>query len=187
MSFSSSSTQRSSPGVPFSAWRGARFVAVAKRALPFPPRPPRATTSRASLSSSSPIRSPSGWDLTDGAGRDAHDDVGSAAAVRLAPGAAAAGRGAEVALALEVAEGRLAGLDDQDHVPAMAAISAVRTATWDVRLATEGAGAVAAGTTGDEDARAVSEAGHQGRSIRRVSIGAGVATDGDTPPGAVYR
>jgi hypothetical protein len=35
-----------------------------------------------------------------------------------------------------------------------------------VRLATEGAGAVTAGATGDEDARAVSEAGHQGRSIR---------------------
>ena len=61
MSFSSSSIQLSSPGVPFSACFGARWVAVAKCTLPRPPRPPRATTRRASASSSSPTNSPSGW------------------------------------------------------------------------------------------------------------------------------
>src|SRR5262249_3344268 len=44
MTFSSRTTQRSSPGVPFWNCRGARLVAVAKALLPRPPRPPAATT-----------------------------------------------------------------------------------------------------------------------------------------------
>ena len=45
-SLSRSSIQRSSPGSPFSANRGACRVGVAKRLLPRPPAPPRATTTR---------------------------------------------------------------------------------------------------------------------------------------------
>src|SRR5687768_17075389 len=57
MSLSSISIQRSSPGVPFSACVGARLVGVANRALPRPPRPPRATTRRWPPSINSPIHS----------------------------------------------------------------------------------------------------------------------------------
>ena len=58
-------------------------------------------------------------------------------------------------------------LDDEDDVAALAAVAAVGAATRNVGLAAEAAGAVAAGATGHEDARAISEAGHQERSIRR--------------------
>ena len=56
-----------------------------------------------------------------------------------------------MALALEVAEGRHAGLDDEDHVAAVAAVAAVGATARNVGLAPERAGAVAAGAAGDED------------------------------------
>src|SRR5581483_6670383 len=46
-SFRCSSTSRSSPGMPTSANRGTCRVELTKRALPRPPRPPRAITTRA--------------------------------------------------------------------------------------------------------------------------------------------
>ena len=49
------------------------------------------------------------------------------------------------------------GVDDQDHVAAVAAIAAVGAAARDVRLAPKGGGAVAAGTGGHEDPHLVSE------------------------------
>ena len=98
--------------------------------------------------------------------RDANEDVRGAATVGSAPGAAAARVGSEVAAALEIAEGRLAGLDDQDDVATLAPVAAVGASPRDVCLAAERARAVATGTSGDEDPRAVSEAGHQERSIR---------------------
>ena len=45
-SFSSSRRSFSSPGSPGCTLRGARLVDVANRALPMPPRPPRATSTR---------------------------------------------------------------------------------------------------------------------------------------------
>ena len=58
-----SSIQPSSPPVPFSAKRGAWRVELAKRLLPWPPRPPWATTARcpASSRSSEPPSAVSPW------------------------------------------------------------------------------------------------------------------------------
>ena len=92
---------------------------VAKRTLPRPPRPPRATTRRASASSSSPIHSPSGCERTTVPGGTRMTTSGALRAVRLAARAAAARRGTEVAPALEVAQRRHAGLDDEDDAPAV--------------------------------------------------------------------
>ena len=49
---------RSSPGSPFSAISGAGFDGVAKRQLPRPPRPPRATITSCSCSTRSASTSP---------------------------------------------------------------------------------------------------------------------------------
>ena len=56
-----------------------------------------------------------------------------------------------------VGEGGHPRVDDQADIPAVAAITAVRPATWNVRLAAKGGGTVAAGTGGHEDPRMVSE------------------------------
>jgi hypothetical protein len=98
----------------------------------------------------------------DRAGRDADDDVGRASAMRLAPHATPSGSRAEVAPAVEVAQGRHAGLDLQDHVAAVAAVAAIGAAARHVGLAPERASAVAASPGGDVDARAIGEARHQG-------------------------
>ncbi len=59
---------RRSPGSPFCACFGARWVAVAKWTLPRPPRPPRATITRWPVATRSPISSPdsSSWSAVPG-------------------------------------------------------------------------------------------------------------------------
>ena len=76
MSFSSSSIQRSSPGVPFSAWRGARLVAVAKRRCRArPARRARRPGAHRFEELADPLAV--GVGAHDGAGRDAEEDVGA--------------------------------------------------------------------------------------------------------------
>ena len=58
ISLSSRVRLRSSPGSPFSAISGAGFDGVAKRQLPRPPRPPRATITSCSCSTRSASTSP---------------------------------------------------------------------------------------------------------------------------------
>jgi hypothetical protein len=97
----------------------------------------------------------------DRAGRHEDDHVTGVLAVRLAAHAAAAGCRAELALALEVAEGRHAGLDDEDDIAALAAVAAVGTAARDMRLAPHGGGPIATRSAGHQDSCAISE--HQDR------------------------
>ena len=167
MSFSSSSTQRSSPGVPFSAWRR-RAVGRRREARVAAAAATAAGDDEAGIGLeqlADPVAVGMGADHRPG--RDANDDVRGAAAVRLAPGAAAARVGAEVAPALEVAEGRLPGLDrpgsrrrpcPRRRRRGLRAERAPRDGTCSRRRPPAPAG--------NEDARAVSEAGHQERSIR---------------------
>ena len=93
----------------------------------------------------------------DGARRHTHHEVPAVATVRLAAHSTPAGGRTEVALAVEVAQGRHTGLHDEHHVAALAAITAVGAAAWHVRLAPEGAGAIATVAAGDQDAGAISE------------------------------
>ncbi len=93
----------------------------------------------------------------DRSGRHAHDEVAAVAAVRLAAQPASARRCAEVAPALEVAEGRHPGLDNQHDVPALSTVAAIGTAARHVGLAAKGAGAVTTVAAGDQDAGAISE------------------------------
>ena len=95
-----------------------------------------------------------------GAGRNGHHEVMTRRAVAPRPLAAAPGRGLEVVAVLEVAKGRLAGIHRQIDRTASTAVTAIRPAARDVRLAPEGRRAVAAVTGADEDLDAVEE--HRG-------------------------
>ena len=142
-------------GVRRGAMGGRREVDVAAAAAAA-----AATTRRVSASSSSPTQSPVGVRADDGAGRHADDDVRGVPAMR--PASRCRGRprrGAEVDLALEVAERGHAGVDDEDDAAALAAVAAVGAAARHVRLAPEGRRAVAAGTAGHHDPSAISEHG----------------------------
>jgi hypothetical protein len=59
----------------------------------------------------------------------------------------------------EVAQRRHTGLGDQDDVPAVATVAAIRTSSRHVGLAAEGPGAIAAITCRHVDADVVSEHG----------------------------
>jgi hypothetical protein len=63
----------------------------------------------------------------------------------------------DVPAALEVAQGGHAGLDDEDHAAAVAAIATVGAATRNMGLAAERAGTVAARPARDVDPGAISE------------------------------
>ena len=162
MSRSSSRSQRSSPGSPFWACLGAWCVEVLKWVLPRPPRPPRATIARWPTATRS-REELAGLVVVDGrAGRDVEDQVVAGLAVAARALAASARRRLEVALGLEVAERRLAGIDREVDGAAATAVTAVGTAARDVRLASEGRGPVAAVAGTDPDLHAVEE--HRGHS-----------------------
>ncbi len=82
---------------------------------------------------------------------------GAVAAVGSPPRTLAAGLGAEMPVAVIVAEGGHPGIDDQHDVAAVAAIPAVGATAGNVRLAAKRGGTVAAGTGGNEDPHLVSE------------------------------
>jgi hypothetical protein len=88
-----------------------------------------------------------------------HREVEILAGLAVPPRALAptARLGLEVMGVAEVAQRRLAGVDADEHGAAAAAVSAVRPAARDVRLATEGRGAVAATSRADPDFHAVEE------------------------------
>ena len=97
-----------------------------------------------------------------GPGRHLQDEILAGLAVSPGPRAAAARRRLEVVAVLEVAQGRLPGIDAQQDRPATAAIAAVRSAARDVRLLAEGRGPVTAVAGMDPDLHAVEE--HRGHS-----------------------
>ena len=99
--------------------------------------------------------------------RDVEDQVVAGRPVAARALAPAAGRRAEVVLVLEVAEGRLAGIDAKVDRRTSATVAAVRTASRDVRLAPERRGPVTAiaGAQGNLDA--IDE--HQGNLRTRFS------------------
>ena len=97
-----------------------------------------------------------------GPGRDVEGQVVAGPAVTSGAGPPAAGGGPEVMPVVEVAEGRLAGIDPQEDRAAAAAVAAIRSTAWDVRLLPEGRGPVATITGADPDLHAVEE--HRGHS-----------------------
>ena len=152
ISFRRSQIQRSSPSRPGLAWRGAWLVEVLKWALPKPPLPPSASTTR----------SPSCVEVGDqrlvvlleDLGADRH--LAARSSSPLAPGrslahAVAAGLGLEVLL-VAVVDQRVEAVDRlDDDVAAAAAVAAVRAAELDELLAPErdAAGAAVAGADVD--------------------------------------
>ena len=95
-----------------------------------------------------------------GPGRDVEDEVVAGLAVPPRAGAAAARRRLEVVAVLEVAQGRLAGIDAQVDRAAAAAVAAVGATARDMGLAPERRGAIAARAGMDPDLHAVKE--HRG-------------------------
>ena len=154
---SSSRSQRSAPGSPFWAWRGVRWVAVAKWTLPRPPRPPRATGGR--LAGGDEVREELARGVVEhaGPGRNGQDQVVAGLAVALGAQAPSPGLGPEVVLEPEVAERRQAGVHLQHDAAAAAAVAPVGPAAGDVRLAAERGGPVAAVAGADPDLDAVEE------------------------------
>ena len=114
-----------------------------------------------------------GMGAHDGARRDPQHDLGSVAAMGLAPGPGTAGAGSVVRGAHVVAEGRHAGFHDHDHVAAAATVAAVRPAARDVRLAAKGRRAVATRAGGDVDPGVVGE--HRSGNDKRRPMRAGAA------------
>ena len=128
---------RSIPGWPGLARRGARFVEVVKWALPKPPLPPRATTTRSTgLRQVGEHRA--GFVVEDlGADRRLQDGVGAAPAGAVPAHAVHAGLGLEMLLVAEVDQ-RVEAVGAFDHdVAAPAAVAAVRAAELDEFLAPE--------------------------------------------------
>ena len=165
-SLSRSSSQPSSPGRPRSAKRGAWRVGVAKRLLPLPPPPPRASV-RALPSGEQLPAAP--LQILLRSSRRAAIDLGArrhAAIVRsvLAVGAVAqralavpAAPGAVVGAALEALQVAQRVVAHDTHVAAAPAVAAVGPAARDVRFAAEAHAAVAAGAGLDVDPRAIVE------------------------------
>ena len=178
---SSSRIQRSAPGSPFWACLGAWWVDVLKWVLPSPPRPPRATIAVWPTRHEVGEQRPGLVVVDGGAGRDVEDQVVAGLAVAARPRAAAAGRRPEVVAVVEVAKGRLAGVDPEVDRAAAAAVAAVGTAARDVRLLPEGRGPVAAIAGADPDLHAVEEhRGHSRTGCRRPPP-AGAGRSGRAP------
>ena len=131
ISFSEKRSRRASPLRPCSAVSGAWRVAVAKRALPRPPRPPRATTSRWSCSSKIGERlgvCSRGGVANHGADRQAQHAIGAVLARPIVAATVHAIFRAYLGSRLEVEEGRQAAVCDQHDVAAVAPVAAVRAA-----------------------------------------------------------
>ena len=149
--FSSSTTQRDSPGSPFWATVGAWLVEVMKWTLPRPPRPPRATiTSSSGLAQVGQQLAVRG---DDGPERHQDADVLAGLAVLLGAAAVAAAPGLEVAAVAELQQRADARARLEVDAAAPAAVAAVRAALRHELLAPEAAGAVAAVAGLREDRR----------------------------------
>ena len=162
MSRSSSRIHDSDPGSPFWACLGAWWVEVLKCVLPRPPRPPRATIALWPTATRSASSSPGLVGVDRGPGRDVEGQVVAGLAVPPGARAATTGRRPEVVPVVEVAKGRLAGVDPKVDRAATTAVAAVGSAARDVRLLPEGRGPVATITGADPDLHAVEE--HRGHS-----------------------
>ena len=156
---------RSMPGWPGLARRGARLVEVVKWALPKPPLPPSATTTR------SPFLREVGEHraglLVDDlrADRDLQHRVGAAPAGAVLAHAVHAGLGLEMLLVAEVDQRvEAAGAFDHD-VAAAAAVAAVGAAEFDEFLAPERDAARPAVARADIDAGLIEE--FHARLVRR--------------------
>ena len=118
---------RSSPGSPTSAKRGTWWVELAKRALPRPPRPPRATTTARlrmgevgdELVALEHLRADRDVDL---------DALAARAVLAGAAAVAALGRGDPLARARACERSRRSGSATSDDVAAVAAVAAVGAA-----------------------------------------------------------
>ena len=157
-SFSRSSISPDSPSSPRSAKRGACRVEVAKRLLPWPPAPPRATTIRWPVGEQLGGRAVDPGD--DGPRRHGDHLVLTPSPVLVLARAVATASGPEVAAAPERRQVATRRVADQDDVAPAAAVAAVGPAAGHVRLAAERDDAVAAATTLDVDLRPVEQ--HRG-------------------------
>src|SRR5262249_52155530 len=157
ISFRRSHTQRSSPGQPGSARRGARLVEDLKAALPRPPSPPLASTAR----SPALVRSASTASLssarTRGATGDFDDDGLAGGAAAALAHAVMAALGAEMLPVAEVDEGVEVVGRLPPHVAAAAAGAAVGAAELDELLAPEADRAGAAVAAAQVDLGLVAE------------------------------
>ena len=177
---SSSRSQRSSPGSPFWACLGVRWVAVAKWTLPRPPRPPRATVADWPVATRSARSSPVASSSTPVPGGTARTRSSPDLPWRLAPRPLAPGLGPEVVLVAEVEERRQAGIDPQHDAAAPAAVAAVGAAPRDVRLAPKRGGTVPAVAGADPDLDAVEE--HRGDCRTGADRGRSAEADRDRAP-----
>ncbi len=144
-SFSSSSSRRSSPGVPSWAKRGVCRVEVAKFMLPSPPRPPRAMTTAWHPGSARSARSsPESWSRISVPDGDAQDEVVGRGPVAVAPHPVLPVPRPVVLLVPVVEQRGQPGVRLEDDRAAVAAVTAGGTAAVDELLPAEGHGAVPA-------------------------------------------
>ena len=157
MSRSSSRSQRSSPGSPFWACRGAWCVEVAKCLLPRPPRPPRATSGLLARGDEIGDELAASRRRDGRAGRHVEHQV--VAGLAVPPRAARRARRAwpGSGAGAEVAKRRLARVHAQVDRAAAAAVAAIRAAAGNVGLAPERRRAVAAGAGANPDLYPVEE------------------------------
>ena len=148
---------RSIPGRPGFALRGARLVEVVKWALPKPPLPPWATTTRWPSSVRSAMQRAALFVEHLGADRDFEHGVGAAAARAILAHAVDAGLGLEVLLVAEVDQRVEAAGAFDDDIAAAPAVAAVRAAEFNEFLAPERDAARAAVAGADVDAGLVEE------------------------------
>ena len=146
---------RSIPGWPGLARRGARLVEVVKWALPKPPLPPLATTTRSPSAVRSASSAPDLLVEDLGADRDLQDGVGAAPAGAVLAHAVHAGLGLEMLLVAEVDQRVEAAGAFDDDVAAAAAVAAVRAAELDEFLAPERDAARSAVAGANIDARLI--------------------------------
>ncbi len=149
----------SSPSSPGSVRRGARFVDETNRALPRPPRPPCATSTRCPSSARSASRRCLVAVLLEDQRADGDRDLeilrrltGPVRALTVLTAA-----GLELGVVAEVDERVLGGDGGDVDRATVAAVAAVRSAARDVLLAPETEAAVAAGTGGHVDVDFVDE------------------------------
>ena len=162
MSRSSRRIHDSAPGSPFWACLGAWWVDVLKWVLPEPAT--TAARDHRALTDGDEVRQQLAGlvEVDRGAGRDVEGQVVAGPAVPPRARAPAAGGRPEVVPMVEVAQGRLPGIDPQVDRAATTAVAAVGAAARDVRLLPEGRGPVATVTGADPDLHAVEE--HRGHS-----------------------
>ena len=144
MSLSSRRRFRSWPGLPGSHSRGAWFVELAKARLPLPPLPPRQTSDLHSCFVEVLDQKIEVGIVDQGARRDGNDQVLAVGAEHVLPQAVLAVFRPPVVFAGEVQERVLVGLGLEVHVPAAAAIAAVRPPSGHELLPAEADATVAA-------------------------------------------